>query len=574
MLPDSYIKQEKYYLNEESRKFVEEFPQASQFLSEPYFDPDVNRTLDGFTYLSSLLHARINQEYPQLTANLMDMLWPNYLQQTPSTTIIEFKTHNGTAVEIPHHANVFSPVTTEHSRSCTFRTTRSTWVMPFDINQTIKASPDTIRLHFSAQSAENQNLSAVGFDKLRLFLGADILTGCQLYLYLAEYLSSVTLTVNGQSLPMPDLQAIPVGFDAAQAILDYPTNTYAGYRLLHEYFTFTEGFLFFDFKGFPDYLDRLNTKEFTLAFKFKRSLPATLKLTADSIKINCAPAINLFYHDCEPISLDGDKTEYPLYINHQHREYYELFAIDSISGWSKNQIRKYSPFDSFLHQTRYENGKIPLYFHLNRKSDREQEQIAYSLSFVRGDETQHFNHDEIISIRALCSNRDEAQKLGIGDICLGGEEIPSFVSLNNVTYPSRVIRPDLDGSLQWTTISSLSLNYLSLLNKHSLCQILQNYNFTTRYSQRAEKSMSKLLASIHSFESEPHQQYYNELIIEGHKSTLVISPAAFNNVGEMYLFGAVIAHFYSQYATVNSFHFLELVNASTHEVYQWSLMNT
>ncbi|GKX63151.1 type VI secretion protein [Pragia fontium] len=572
MLSDSYIKQENHYLNEESKKFVEEFPQISQFLAEPYFDPDVNRTLDGFTYLSSLLHAKINQEYPQLTSNLMDMLWPNYLQLTPSITIMEFNHQDHEGVQILSQATVLSPVTASQPVSCTFRTTRDIWVTPFVINQTAKTSTNTLRLNFTSHNS--QNLAAAGIDKLSLFLGADMMTSFQLYLYFAEYLSAATLHINGQSLPLPDLQLVATGFNAEDAILDYPINTYAGYRLLHEYFSFTEGFLFFTLKGLPDYLDRLSSETFALEFEFKQPLPPALKLTTDSIKVNCVPAINLFYHDCEPITLSGEKTEYPLYINHQQRQHYELFSIDSITGWANNQTRKYTAFDSFQHQINYENGGNPLYYHLNRKPSVEKEHIDYSLSFVRGDEAERRNDDEIISIRALCSNRDEAQKLRIGEINLAGEGIPATVTFKNITFPSGITRPNLDGSLQWSTISSLSLNYLSLLNKDSLCQILQNYNFTARYNQRSEKSLTKLLSCIQSFESVPHQQYFNDLIIEGHKSTLVISPDAFNNTGEMYLFGSIMAHFYSQYATVNSFHVLELVNSSTHEVYQWSLMNT
>lgn len=568
---DSYIRQEKDYLERESKKFVEEFPQVSQFLSSPYFDPDINRTLDGFTYLSSLLNAKLHREYPQLTANLMDMLWPNYLQQTPSATVIEFTNPTTTSVLVHTQASVHSAPSAHCPIACTFNTIRDTWVTPFAITRLSAPSLQTIEVDF--YSDKPINLEAAGIHHLRLFLGADTLSSFPLYLYFSEYLSSVTLVIDQQEIALSDLTLTPAGFDTSHATFVYPDNTFSGYRLLHEYFSFTENFLFFDLSGFPDYLNRLNSNIFTLKFQFKRPLPHTLKLTNSSIKVNCVPAINLFFYDCEPICLSGHKTAYPLYINHQNNDCYELFAIENVTGWVNNQPRKYAAFNSFIHQSHYEAGETPLYYHLNRHSTAENEKIHYALSFVRGDEDTLYKTDEIISIRALCSNQDKAQNLRVGDICRSGDNVPPSLSLTNITYPSAVTRPNLNNGLQWTTISSLSLNYLSLLNRDSLCQILQNYNFTAGIHQRADKSLSKLLDSIQQFTSTPHQQYYNDLIVEGHKSTIHVSPAAFNNEGEMYLFGAVIAHFYSQYTTVNSFHFLELVNSSTHEVYQWSLMN-
>ena len=78
-MQDSFIRSERHYLYQESKEFVDAFPQVSRYLSDLSADPDINRTLDGFTYLCALLNAKLEKEYPQLTAGLMNMLWPNYL---------------------------------------------------------------------------------------------------------------------------------------------------------------------------------------------------------------------------------------------------------------------------------------------------------------------------------------------------------------------------------------------------------------------------------------------------------------------------------------------------------------
>src|SRR5262249_8000811 len=45
---------------------------------------------------------------------------------------------------------------------------------------------------------------------------------------------------------LPATNIKPVGFAAEEAMLPYPPRSFAGYRLLTEYFTFPDKFLFFD----------------------------------------------------------------------------------------------------------------------------------------------------------------------------------------------------------------------------------------------------------------------------------------------------------------------------------------
>ncbi|WP_392565265.1 type VI secretion system baseplate subunit TssF [Utexia brackfieldae] len=571
MTKDHRLKQERDYLYQDSKQFTQAYPQLSHFLSEPSFDPDINRTLDGLTYLTALLNTKLEQAYPQLTASLMNILWPNYLQQTPSLTILAFNNQHDHTTLITAGSTVQSQPASAGETSCTFSVCRDTWVSPFNITKVTQRDGDELAIHFHAHHPVN--LCPDELDKLRLYCGSDAHAGSQLYLWFSQYLSQAMLMIDENTFALPALRFQPVGFDNEEAMLVYPGNTFNGYRLLHEYFCFPEGFLFFDIQGIPDYFSQITTRDLTLTLKFSQALPATVKIAPDLIKSNCVPAINLFEYDCEPILLDGRKTTYPLTIDFQHQDCYELFAIDQVTGWLNQQSRHYALFDSFHHQLEQNKQQHPFYYHLHQQPTLNSDKIQYSIAFVRGDETLINHQQEVISIRARCSNNDIAQHLRIGDICRTDDSIPNYIQVRNVTYPSRAIRPNLNASQQWSTISSLSLNYLSLLNKTSLCQILKNYNFTTRYSARAEKGLEKLLQGIVQFDAVPAQYTFTDAVIGGYESTLRISPDAFNSEGEMYLFGAIIAHFYAGYAAVNSFHFLNLVNASTHEVYQWQLIN-
>lgn len=571
-MQDSFIRSERHYLYQESKEFVDAFPQVSRYLSDLSADPDINRTLDGFTYLCALLNAKLEKEYPQLTAGLMNMLWPNYLQPTPSMTMLQFKNSTNRTIDVPASATVLSREKHDADVQCKFTLTRDIHVSPFNITSiTQNINNQEIVINFEA--TEPVFLTKNEFNALRLYCGSDLHSGYLIYLWLAEYLEEATLLVNDSEYSLRDLSFEPIGFKDINAMFIYPKNTFSGYRLLHEYFCYPEGYLFCDINGIPDYFNKISTNKFSLRLTFQKPLPNTIRLHDELIKTNCAPVRNIFYYDCEPIILSGQRTEYPLAIDYKNKDFYELFAINQVTGWFKDHYRDYALFDGFHHQVTYNKKQPSYYYYVNRYQEANDDQINYTLSFVRDDETIVHGQDEIISIKALCSNGDQAQSLRIGDINVAGDDIPIGVSFSNIACPTKAMRPTLNASLQWTTISSLALNYHSLLNAKSLNQILQNYNFTTLYSHRAEKSLIKLLHSIVGFETNWISYPYEDLKVTGYESTIYIEPSAFNNDGEMYLFGSVIAHFYSQYAAVNSFHFLKLVNSLTSEVYQWKLMN-
>ncbi len=93
--------------------------------------------------------------------------------------------------------------------------------------------------------------------------------------------------VNGITIPMPDFDFNPVGFEREDALLPYPKNAYVGYRILQEYFCFPEGFLFFDVAGVVDFPAHLKASEFTLNLHFSQPLPPEVKIRPTTLRLNC-----------------------------------------------------------------------------------------------------------------------------------------------------------------------------------------------------------------------------------------------------------------------------------------------
>ncbi|MGE6209719.1 type VI secretion system baseplate subunit TssF [Aeromonas media] len=575
---EHYFRDELAFLRLQGREFADAHPELTRFLSEQNTDPDVERLLEGFAFLTGNLRAKIEDEFPELTHGLLNMLWPNYLRPVPSMTIMQFSVIPGAIAQpalVRQGCQLDSLPMDEVT--CHFQTCHDTWVYPADIRHIAAQSGNdlsTISLDIALHAP--LPLSELQLDKLRFFLGGDSYTAYELYFWLSNQLSHIELEIDGKRFRQEAKALKSVGFERDDALLPYPNNVYSGYRILQEYFCFPESFLFFELSGGEWPKQPLPVSEFKVHFCFDRPLPAELKIRPDSFMLNCVPAINLFQHDSEPVNLNGRQAEYPLKASYRHADSFEIFSVDQVEGWvegnlgrSRGTPRVYQPFESFQHQIERAKQRLALYYRVRVKEAVSGDGFEHSLSFVRGDETTTVELDESISVTLTCTNRSRAARLKVGSVCVPTGSSPSFATFRNLIRPTRPLRPALDGSLHWTLISNLSLNYVSLLRRDALVQVLRTYDFPALHDKQAEQASRKRLAGIEEIETKPVDRLVRGMPVRGLKSVLSIRQSAFGSEGELYLFSTVLAHFFSLYASVNAFHLLEVVNLDNKERYQW-----
>lgn len=575
---EHYFRDELAFLRLQGREFADSYPELTRFLSEQNTDPDVERLLEGFAFLTGNLRAKIEDEFPELTHGLLNMLWPNYLRPVPSMTIMQFSVIPGAIAQpalVRQGCQLDSlPI---DDVTCHFQTCHDAWVYPADMRQiTAQSGNDLSTISLDIALHAPLPLSELQLDKLRFFLGGDSYTAYELYFWLSNQLSHIELEIDGKRFRQEAKALKSVGFERDDALLPYPNNVYSGYRILQEYFCFPESFLFFELSGGEWPKQPLPVSEFKIHFCFDRPLPAELKIRPDSFMLNCVPAINLFQHDSEPVNLNGRQAEYPLKASYRYADSFEIFSVDQVEGWvegnmgrSRGTPRIYQPFESFQHQIERAKQRLALYYRVRVRESVSGDGFEHSLSFVRGDETTTVDLDESISVTLTCTNRSRAARLKVGSICVPTGSSPSFATFRNLIRPTRPLRPALDGSLHWTLISNLSLNYVSLLRRDALVQVLRTYDFPALHDKQAEQASRKRLAGIEEIETKPVDRLVRGMPVRGLKSVLSIRQSAFGSEGELYLFSTVLAHFFSLYASVNAFHLLEVVNLDNKERYQW-----
>ena len=574
------FREELDYMRRLGQVFARDNPQLARYLGEEATDPDVERLMEGFAFLTAKLRLKLDDDFPELTHSLLQLLWPNYLRPLPSATIMQFqpvdRSVTGRHVILKGartHARVVDGI------NCEYRTCADLPIYPLQIDRVSDAhslEASTVRVDLSTLGQNPP--SSFGCDQLDFYLSGSDYTARTLYLWLARYLGGIRLEYAGTVHHISVSQVVFHGFTPEESLLPYPKNALDGYRILQEYFMFPQRFLFFGIKGLRSLWPNAATQPIRLEFRFIRPMPEDVRVRDGDLALHCIPAVNLFPHDAEPIRLTGKATDHRLEPTGKRPDAYEVFSIDSVDGWKSESssspgqwLRTYHPFESLRHQIDHEHGHTTLYYRTRIEQSLTVAGVEHRLAFVRGDEHRYIGHDETVSLTLTCTNRDLPLALGVGDVCLRSDDAPTYVRVRNLTTPTPSYRPVLDGDLQWTLISNLSPTYLSLLDAAPLKAVISTYDFAAHHDIQRRRTTQSRLDALVDIVTTPVDRMFQALPIRGIRSVVTLDQSGFSCEGDLYLFGTVLSHFLALYSSISSFHVLEAVNITNQEHYTWPM---
>ena len=581
-----YYQSELTALRQSGRRFAERNPALAPFLGQAGRDPDVERLLEGFAFLTGRLRQKLDDELPELSHSLMQLLWPNYMQPLPAFSILQFGPLKlaGPALKVERDTPVDSvPM---EGVSCRFRTCYPTDVQALDLaalTYSVKGDGALLSLRL-AMSAEG-HVGELELSRLRLHFAGERYISQMLYLSLLRNLEGIELVpldaagkamtgANGlpMAFKMPGDRVQPVGFAEDEALIPYPLNTFRGYRYLQEYFAFQDKFLFVDVNGLDilaglpqDILRQVRGLE--VRFDIRKSDVQRLQPTLDNVKLHCTPIVNLFKHDASPIRLDGKQDEYLLMPAVYAPESCGVFSVETVTGWKPGGLgyEAYVPFESFEHDPSFDAPHSRRHYSVRQRSSSLHDGLDTFLSFGVG----HTEASETLSIEMMCTNQNLPRKLKLGDICIACEQTPEFLSFRNITPATPSYAPPLNQDFLWKLISNMSLNYLSLADVNALKVMLETYDLPRYYDPHAEKVSKRLLGGLKSIRHQHVDRLHKGLPVRGLRTELTIDPRGYIGEGDVFVFASVLNEFFALYASLNSYHELR-VTSTQGEVYQWT----
>lgn len=579
-----YYERELDYLRKSAAQFAEKHPKvASRLVLEPTKceDPHVERLLESFALLAARIHTKLDDEFPEITEALLSIVYPQLVRPIPSMSIVEFqldpeKGKLTSGLKIERNSSLLSkPI---GGSPCTFRTcydtvlwpitvTGAEWLPTSQMKPPIKASDAAWAIRLELTCARDISFAALKPDKLRFYLDGEsgfvnILYELLLSRMVRVQIRDLTPGSNRPPVVLPASAVAPVGFGQNEGALPYPSSTFAGHRLLLEYFAFPEKFFFVDLTGLEAAANAGFKDAIEVVFLISdvadsaKTQRLELELSRKTFRLGCSPVANLFSQIAEPIQLNQRRSEYP--VNPDVRRPYsvEIYSVDEVTAInSANQkIANYEPFYSLRHASR-RGERSCFWLSRRRPSPRPNDDgtdvylslLDLSLETVDPEAT-------VLSVRTTCTNRDLPARLPFGnqdsDFELeGAAAMRRIVALRKPTPP---VRPALGRGVLWRLVSHLSLNYLSLVEegKDALQEILRLYDVgRTAYSQNVIQSILKI-------RSKPH---FTRLISDqgisfarGTRIELELDEDQFAG-GGAFLFASVLDRFFGLAASMNSF---------------------
>ncbi len=578
-----YYENELTFLRQMGKEFAEKHPKIASRLqldANRCDDPHVERLLEGFAFLAARIHLKIDDEFPQITEGLLNVLYPHFLRPIPSMTIAQFRLdpEQGkltSGLNIPRGSILYSrPV---DGVPCKFRTCYDVTLWPVEVADAKWVTPDKLNPPFRAPDAvaalrvELRCLADVTFEKLqmpsyRFYLHGESDVVNTLYELLSNNCRQIVVRdPDNARKPVHTLNAgslRPMGFQELESVLPYPRRSFQGYRLLQEYFSFPEKFFFFELGGLDQPLKAVGGGKAEIIFLVspyeleERHQRLALAVTAKAIVSGASPIVNLFPQAAEPILLTQRRSEYPVVPDARRRMATEIFSIDDVVSTDPvtHELTHYEPFYSYRHRTLMEK-KQTFWYSTRRPSTRKgDEGSEVSLFLVDLSMRTSLPETQVITAHCTCTNRDILTRLPFGNE-RGDFEVEGVASLKGAVAlrkPTPTLRPPMQRNALWRLISHLTLNYLSIVDegKDALQEVLRLYNFSD------SADLDKQIGGIVSVSSKRH---FARIISEGGiafaRGTQVQLEFDEDEYagGGVYLFAAVLEQFLGLYASLNSF---------------------
>ena len=578
-----YYERELTYLRQLGAQFGQKYPRvASRLLLEPdrCEDPHVERLIEAFAFLAARVHLRIDDDFPEITSALLGVVYPHYLRPVPSMSVVECQLDpeqgkQTSGFPVPA-GTVLTTKRTVDGMPCRFRTSYPVELWPFTVAECEWRQPERIQrpvrvsgaaavLRLRLQCAKDVAFDKLKFDTLRYYLSGDTNVVHTLYELFCNNCISIMvrdpLQPAGKVMPVPRESLRPMGFEEEECLLPYPRRSFDGFRLLQEYFTFPEKFLFFELGSLGSRLADFGSDAEILFYfsKFdrpERNQALEVGVSASTLRLGCTPIINLYKQTAEPILLTHKQHEYRVIPDVRHQLTTEVFSVDEVlaSNPSRQEVIELEPLYSYRFQTRAQN-KLAFWHGVRRLSSLgDQEPSTMHLSMVDVDGTLAEPDAEVLTVRCTCSNHDLPSRLPFGseDGDFAAEDFPVLARITALRRPSQSYPPPLGKGQLWRLISQLSLNYLSLTEDgvRALQEILRVHNFTD------SSYLENQIAGITTLSSHRHfalmRSSYGSTPARGTRVEIEFDERQFVG-GGVYLLANVLERFLGCYTSINSF---------------------
>lgn len=557
-----YYEQELNNLRTLAVEFGRRNPALAPLLgSSAAVDADVERVLEGVAFLTGLVQQRLDDDFPEFTQTLAQLLYPHFLRPMPCMTVLRFhaQSSGSGAVQVPAGTGYASvPI---DGTGAVFRS-----VMPVEIEPVTLASASWQRsagqpclmltLQFSSGAAQTWK-----GDSLRFWLGGSLAEAANLYRVLMRHVTAIEVGAPGAAtMRLPATSLRPAGFNGAHGLVPWPAGAHPAWSLLYDYFALPEKLLFVELSGLSAWRERAADQlEVKLILD---TLPDWAPdLTEASMVLNATPAINLYRHDAHPLQVDHLQAAYRVQPVAEDRLQRRIFNIEHVRGRNATgQEITYQPFSTLaLNAASYQVQHKP-----SAEGGAHQDcYLSFPYSNGKPDESN------VVSVSLLCTDGARPDGLRLGEIGLATDSSPARVGCANIMGVTPYREPPSDGALLWRVLSHLNANHVTLADRDHLRDLLRLYLSWHRAGDHRQAAYQRQIDAIQEVNGTRERRMVRGMAVEGTAIQVLCPGSHFAGPGTWFLFGAVLDEFFASCASINTFTALTLRDSETGEELRW-----
>jgi type VI secretion system protein ImpG len=572
-----YYEAEMRYLREAGKEFARAHPDRAAMLNldKPGArDPYVERLFEGFAFLMGRLREKLDDNLPELTEGLVSLLWPHYMRTIPSLAIVEFTPEWQSLRQVetlPEGFSVLSRPVGPNKTACQYRITQEVTLQPLHLAQ-VRLHTETdgrsaIRLRF--ECPEKVDWSKAGLERVAIYLNAESPISSALHLALTRRVHAMYARHSGTHTERQRFAGWckPLGFGEKDGLWPKGESAFSGYQLLLEYFSFRPKFMFIELHGLESVGLTPTSTWFEIDIVLNEAWPADLPFETENFRLHCAPVINLFTLEADPLTLNPLDNEYllrPLRLQDGHTE---IYSVDNIHGAVKNGKHPYVPFTSFRHRGGMMRHDAPeRYFHTRVKRGASGLYDTWLILGGRSFELDQLSEKpESLSMRITGTNGQlprKALESTLLDRVVKAGKVP--VKVLNLSAPSMPLYPPANDRFHWRVMSHLGSNFLSMMdNPEVLRGTLALYDWTDDEMNR--RRLEAIVAVKHTL----IRRFERGYMLRGVDIEVTLNMDNFAGEGDVNLFGEMLHRFFGLYADIHLFNQLTLALQPTGKRLRW-----
>ncbi len=553
-------------------------------------DPHVERLIEASAFIASRIHRRLDDEFPEFTEAMLGVVYPQLVRPLPARGIVEVRTDFSTQAgappyRLPSGSSLRSrPVSIEQSTDeieCRFRTTTPLELWPIELTEArvrplgntalaSNTSNGNTVISLKLSGLDGFNFPAEGLSKLRVHLTGDAQLLGPLYDLLVSDLAgakdpSIWISHSGTVCAAPQLSLVPTGTSESESLLTADPRTAPGHRLLLEYCTFPEKFLFLEIEG----LDRIRGELGpSLEIHFVRNMDQdshifdmlSSRVDKQVFRLGCVPIVNIFRRMAEPIRLDHRRYSYPIDVDSRRRDGYEIHSVRSVDLLRQGErIQRQRLPQQFGLEMNAEDA-APFAWHTHRKTAPDGA-MEIEVRLVGRDWNPGTPVNNVLQIEVEATNRNLTTSLKPTN----GTEITFLpetgqdVEIRLLRRLRQPVRPPLGTRATWELITLLSLNHVSLTDPTAgnLRRLLHAFNLSDREKEKLLfEDVARRIHSISAIYCKPVPgrvgMGLRAALVQGLRLDIDVDPEGFGR-NSLCLFGMILSEFFALYANVNAF---------------------